>query len=203
MPFQRVPYAVEVNWIWDYLGKPLQNSPNFQTTAVGYTVAAKQALASAVDSWVHTQMKPLVADDITYLRTEVRGLNTEFDTVEIDFDNAGPGFRVGAMNPLNVALSIKLGSGLTGRSARGRMFTFGSNEGDLNVANRQTFGVTYRNAWVLAIQTLFTAAAAMGWTPVVVSRFHEGVKRPEAITFAITQVVLADINVDSQRQRLL
>lgn len=203
MPFQRVPDSAAVDILWSYLGKTYENAPTFRKNGGLYTEEDLLTLAGVVDSWVDATLKPLTNIAFTYLRTEVRGLDSEFDYLKIDDTSTGLGTATGTVIPPNATFCLKLSSAFTGRSARGRWYTIGNSDAQLNSGDKLTFNVTYRSAIVAALGTLKDNAALMGWSWIIASRFHNGVKRSEAITFTVQNITYVNTDVDSQRRRLI
>lgn len=103
-------------------------------------------------------------------------------------------------NPNNATIALKRTSGLSGRSARGRIYWMGLAEGHTDGTNFVT--TSSANNMVSWLENLDLAVAAEGVTPVIVSRFTEGAPRVEGITFPITDWSYSDTRVDTQRGRL-
>jgi len=203
MAFQRVPQSAAVDILYLYGVKTIQNSPTFRYAPGGYTETNLTVLADLVDTWVHTSYKALFSNAVTYLRTEVRGLDQEFDFLKIDNTNTGIGSIPAQPLPLNATFCIKLPSQFTGRSARGRWFTVGNTDSQLNTGDKLTFNVTYRTAIITSLIALKAVAALQGWTWVIASRYHNGAKRVEAVTFDVQVPIYVNSDVDSQRGRLI
>jgi len=202
MPFQRVPFCAEADIIMTYQARILQNTPVFKWTAGLYTLANLQTLADVVGLWAHNSYKPLMDVDMVYASTEVHGLNAENDQVAISILNAGPGTAPGDMLPVNCTQCIKLSTGFTGRTARGRWFVIGMTDGHLNVANKDTTTTAFRTAWIVALDALRVNTLAAGWQWVIASRYHNGAKRTEATTLPVIFESFVNTEVDSQRGRL-
>jgi len=202
MAFQRVPFCAEADILWVYQARILQNTPVFKWTAGLYTLANLQTLADTIGTWVNTYHKPLADVDLVFASTEAHGLNDENDLVAISLVGAGGGTAVGDMLPVNCTQCIKLSTGFTGRSARGRWFVLGMNDSHLNAANKDTTTTTFRTAWITALDALRTATLATGWQWVVASRYHLGAKRAEATTRPVIFESFVNTEVDSQRGRL-
>jgi len=202
MPFQRVPYTAEAALIFTYQGKIMQNRMNFEIITPPYDATYLGNLATAVDLWCETDYQPLISSDWSYLRTEVRGLDSEFDLVVVDDTSAGAGESVNSAYPANVCKAFTLRSGLTGRSARGRWFSMGLSAAFTLNTNRNTITTTYRDSMIAALEALIADAFVAGWVAVITSRYHDGEKRDEGLNFAIAEVGVSDLTTDSQRNRL-
>jgi hypothetical protein len=103
--------------------------------------------------------------------------------------------------PLNVTLAIKRISGLTGRSARGRIFWSVIPISGMQL-DRNYVTQAWRDDAVAACNGLSVLGIGAGWLPVIVSRFSGGAKRPTGVTFPLTAYTTTDLRVDSQRNRL-
>ncbi len=200
MAFQAVPDTAEITVIYT---QNLENITNtmYAKLVGGYDLAGLNALASAVDVAVAANWLPLQTVDAVYQRVEVRGLSVENDIATENNDSTAAGGDVNEGLPNNVTLSVKKTSGLTGRSARGRLYFMGIPSNDLS---------TNENQWAAAVVTAITAAvdairiaiSATAWSPVLVSRFTNGLPRPFGVVFNWTGSVAVNINVDTQRGRL-
>lgn len=203
MPFQSVPATASAEVVWQYNTTPVENTFYFRATTGSYTQGSLQTLADVVDTWVGVSMKPLVGAALTYLRTEVRGLQNENDFLVSDSTSTGAGTRAGTLQPLNASMSIKRTSINTGRSARGRIYTFGLVNTDLVTGDVLRLTTAYQTAWLSALSALTTNTILVAWTPVIVSRFHNGVKRTTGVTFDLFQWIAVNNDLDSRRDRLI
>jgi len=52
------------------------------------------------------------------------------------------------------------------------------------------------------LENLKAIVEALGWIWVIVSRYHNGVKRTEGLTLPVTSFSASDLTLDSQRRRL-
>lgn len=114
--------------------------------------------------------------------------------------------RVGTAggNPLpnNATLALKLDTGLRGRSNRGRAYHIGITDAALGTGE-QLVTSAYAGNIVAVYQALVTAIAAAGsFQLCVLSRKTGGAFRANGIGTPVTNVVLADPFIDSQRRRL-
>ena len=200
MAFQSVPESAEVAVNYTQNGEPLQNTFHGRLPG-GYGTTELEALASAVDAAVGIHFLPIFPTSCLYVKTEVRGLEFENDQVVENVDSAGPGQVVVTEAPNNVSFAVKKLSGLTGRSARGRIFwpSFPNTafESDTNFLTN-----AHRLAIVGAVDNVRIAIVGAGWNPVIVSRFSNGAKRPTGVTFPWTVVSTTDDRIDTMRKRL-
>jgi hypothetical protein len=202
MTFQRVPNTAQLEVIWNNGLNIVENTHYFRKTVPPYGLSDLSALASAANTWAGNTMKPLCVATYTYLRCEVRGLNAENDSVVTNGGATGVGTRTGSAMAPHTALSIARKSVFTGRTARGRIYTFGMNGTDVTGADKGELTAGYIASWVTALAGLSAAAGAIGWTYVTVSRFNLGVKRAEAVTFDVANFIAVNVRVDTRRDRL-
>ena len=200
MAFQKVVDTVAITVVW------LQNVESLTTIfhaelPGGYTQVQVEGLADAVDVLIDAEMLPIMSVDASYVRTEVRGLAEENDKFAENNDRAGPGLDTGAGLPNNVTLSVKKGSGLTGRSARGRWYVVGLSRDKL-AANENQFTTSSVAGTVAAVEAVRAGIETAGWDPVIVSRFTAGAERSEGKTFPWLSTSAVNENVDTQRRRL-
>lgn len=200
MAFQAVPETAEVTVVYRQNLENITNS--FHARLVGgYVLADLVVLAAAVDVAIAANWLPIQTLDALYQRVEVRGLAVENDLFAENSDSSGAGADVIEGLPNNVTLSVKKTSGLTGRSARGRLYFMGIPSNDLSTNENQWAAATV-TAVEAAIEAVRVAITVTAWTPVIVSRFTGGLLRSVGVTFNWTGSVAVNINVDSQRGRL-
>lgn len=200
MPFQRVPNTAELTIVGSMAGQLIINT-YYAQYADPYDLTDLTALASVGDAWWSSDMQALVSDQYTYLRSHVQGLNAEIDFEAEDSTHTGDvGTADGLSCPNNVTLSIKRSSANTGRSARGRVFWPALVEGYLiDTAHINPVSAT---PIVTSLMNLHDAINDVGRTEVIVSRFHNGAKRAEAVTFDVVEYIVVDYALDSMRRRL-
>lgn len=202
MAFQAVPDAAEV--IVNFLA----NTKEMVSTMAarkpgGYTLADLVVLAVAVDLAISTNWLPVMSQDVNYVSTTVRGLAFENDQETTVDTGAGTGGVLANAMPGNVTVSVKKGSGLTGRSARGRLYFIGMVAADLQ-ANENLLTVVASDAIEAAVEAARVAITATVWTAAIVSRFTAGLPRtPTGTTFEWTETDVVNLSVDSQRRRLI
>jgi len=92
------------------------------------------------------------------------------------------GLEASPVLPVQDACVITLRTLVRGRSGRGRLFFSGFTEGGLSGGEWQ---ILIPPAMVQMCALIDAAMVAQGWTYVLVSRWHEGVKRNPAITIPI------------------
>lgn len=198
MPFQPIPNVASVEIRYDMPDAVRAENRIFFLQPAGYTLATVQALAQIVDNWVGTLWVGNMPTAVSYRETFVRGHTMEEDVQAVNNDGAGPGLINSPILPNEVSFAIKFETGLTGRSARGRMYVVGLTEQDVT---GNLISVTRANQMVDNINTLFATAQASNWIPVVVQRVNNGVVLPAGIPRPIVEVGFTDLIVDSQRGR--
>lgn len=201
MAFQSVPETCQIFTAFNSNGERWGNT-HYASKVGGYDEAALQAVADAVDEWVGTELLPNMSADTNYLGTVVRGLENEEDFEVTSVVNIGVGGQTGATLPNNVAFVAKRLSGLTGRSARGRVYLGGMRSGNLTAADQNQFGAATIITFLNALGTLATYLTGEDWIEVIVSRFTSGLKRAFGVTHAVTEWSYTDAQVDTQRGRL-
>lgn len=201
MAFQAVPDTAEI--VIEYIGNGTTLNNVLHATLVGgYTLADLTALGVAVDAAIAANWLPIQAVAFGYQKTTIRGLALENDQEVINNTNAGLGLSANAPPPSNATLSIKKASTQTGRSARGRLYWIGMTVNQLQT-NENLFSFAAVTAITAAVEAMRVAITATAWTPVIVSRFTGGVKRPFGVTFFWANTIAVNDTVDSQRRRLL
>ncbi len=202
MAFQSVPETAQINIIYTYNSVTCENVLYGRKTG-GYSVGDLAALAAQIDTQINSSWLPLQPAEAVYLRTEVRGLENENDLVVENNTNTGPGTDLTDPVPNNVTFAIRKSSGLTGRSARGRLYWIGIPRDKLTSPDENNLLSTYVTALVDAVDDQRVGINAVtGWAAVLVSRFQGGAKRAEGVTFPWLSTGAIDARVDTQRGRL-
>lgn len=202
MAFQPVidTVAIEVNYTQG--GEPLQN--NFYAKLPGgYTLSDLNDLAAQIGATINAFFLPLQVIEAFFARVVVRGLAVPNDLIATNIAFAGAGANTNGALPNNVTLSVKKESGLTGRSARGRIYWIGIGKDNLQTADENILNTGYVTSVVTAVDKVRIDIAAVGlWEPVLVSRFADGLARDPTITFPWNSTTNVDIIVDTQRGRM-
>jgi len=201
MPFQPAPNCVSIAIHGTNNGKQIANvlHAHFPSYPVQSDV---DFVTNAVATAVIGNYEPLMSDNL--LLTDIVGTGLTFvnDFQTVVSAGVSPGSAGGSPLPANNSLVATLRSALTGRSARGRIYTFPT--GTSNVAS--TGGDLYTTGYATAVQTFWqsinTAINVGGWQQVILSRFTGGVARLAAVGFAVTTVEVRNDTADSQRRRL-
>lgn len=202
MVFQPLPDTAEI--VIKYLGYG-SNMYNVLAAhkAGGYDLADIESLAAAVDALVAADWLEIQTEDVSYVSTTVRGLSAENDLEATDATSAGSGEVIDLGLSGNVTFAVKKVSGFTGRSARGRLYWIGMTRAQLQ-SNKNRVDSASVTAIVAACELMRGGIVTEGWTPVIVSRWSQGVLRtPTGEVFPWNSSVAVDDEVDSQRGRLL
>jgi hypothetical protein len=198
MPFQRVPNCVEIVIVGVMSGQEIVNT--HYATMEGYALADVQNLADDVDGWVNAYWRPIMPQNYSYARTDVRGLNAAVDLQASSIGHAGPGAIASDCKANNIALSVKRSSGLTGRASRGRIYV--PVPDDVVTTESNTVSTEFETALITALNALSTAVEGVGFLPVIVHRVGAGVPLAEAVVYTLVEWVVVDKVLDSMRRRL-
>jgi hypothetical protein len=136
----------------------------------------------------------------TFVSVTVRGLELENDTVVVSTAAAGLGAQASTPLPNNAAFVITKRSLQTGKSARGRFYWGGIPQNALGSVVTITQG--FADGLVEMLEALLALLQAINWVLVIVSRYSNGVKRTEGLTFQIASFEARNTLLDSQRGRL-
>ncbi len=202
MAFQKVVDTAAVDHIFTLNGVTVQNT-HYAKIPGGYNLAALQSVADSIDNIFVDTFQADMPTEVSYVRTDVRGLAVINDLIATQNAGAADGTNIGSALPNNVTFAIKKGSGLTGRSARGRIFWIGIPESELTNANENFLVSTYITSIVADIDLIRTRLDALaGWEAVLVSRFTLGALRSEGKTFPWVTTTNVDARIDTHRGRL-
>jgi len=200
MAFQSVPDVVQTVITFTSLASTMVNILNWAFSG-GYDQGEVDDLADAVDAAVDALWLPLISTSVTYLNTYAKGLESAVDLEATANAGTGNGAASGNAMTLQQSYVVKLGTGATGRSSRGRIYTMSSTFANMQTVRAVT--TTYSSNWVDAVADLFTAVtAASGGLPVVVSRFTAGAPRTTGVYRPVTDIIGTNLNVDTQRRRV-
>lgn len=199
MTYQIVPNCAEVSVIGTLDGQQCVNT-YFYEHAAGWGLGELQALASAIDSVVASNQLIICSANYEYLRTEARDLRSPVGFIATEDAGAGVGSKGGAPVPNNVAISVKRSSGLTGRSARGRVYFPVTTDGNMSAPN--VISDVFHDAVLGLLNSFDTIADSVDWTAVIVSRIGVGTSPVLAVVYTLAEWVIVNNVVDSMRRRL-
>lgn len=173
-----------------------------------------EALCEMIIEWWNDSLADELHSDMHLISVAARDMTVEDGAgVEIQAPPlSGGNLNTGGGMPGNVALAVKLISGLTGRNRRGRFFLGGLSEESVN-GNAVTDAL--RDQIVIDFGELRDLANGAGWQHVVAS-FYDGTelvplpngetrRRPIARDSAVITPIVqytADTNLDSMKRRL-
>ena len=180
-------------------GQYMINKHHFINTA-GWDEGSLNNLGTAIREWFANEMVPYVSNIVSLVEIEVVDL-TANSNLGITVQTGLPitGTDQGQALPFNVTLAVKKGTGLVGRSHRGRTYHIGLTEGMVNVN-------TISPAVATALQAAYDAlreplGIAIPVDMCVLSEVSGGVPRLEGICTPVTGIGI-DPTTDSQRRRL-
>lgn len=188
---------VTMTFLWD--GQYCINKHHFLNTA-GWDEGSLNNLGTAVKEWWDTELKALVVNTCSLVEIEVVDL-TEGSGLGITVQTGLPiaGTNAGPSAPNNVTLAIKKGTGLVGRSFRGRTYHIGLSEGSYTNNTVIPSDVTaLRDAYDALREPL---GAVIPVDMCVLSETSNGAPRAAGICTPVTGIGVDPV-LDSQRRRL-
>lgn len=200
MAFVATPNVVEVQWRGTFDSQLVMNRihVNVLTTP---TQATCQAVANACGPWWTTNVRAIVATNVSMREVYVKSLHVA-NAPDATFSSGFPssGTATGDSLPNNVSLAVSLRTGLTGRSARGRWYWYGFVESQID-ANTVSPGMV--STIDGAITNLLSTINGLGYQWVIVSYRSGGAPRVGGpVYFVVNNVTIVDSTVDSQKRRL-
>lgn len=204
MPFQRVPNTAEVRIVFNVVNEEHSNYYHAEQ-ATPYNQAGIDALAAGVDQNAGPAFAAIMSVNDAYLRTEVRGLDTEFDLFGSANTFTVAGSVVKNVLPPNLSFVIRKLSAFSGRSARGRVFICGIPDDSVQtvVDAQKNIKSANADAWSAVVDGVRIAIDNVGiWDPVIVSRWNDKAKRAEGVTFDWVITDYATLKLGTRRKRL-
>jgi hypothetical protein len=205
MPFVPVPDAAKAALIFHQYGQKLVNTLWFKKSG-GWSETDLNSLATALNSWVVTEMLPIQPPTVTYNGCEAVDMSAagqEGVSVPVTTGNTGGSGIAGL--PTNVTVAVKFLTGLTGRSNRGRNYYIGLNTTAVT-GDSLTTGL---DALILDIYNSLGSYLVDLAADHVVASLYSGVDssgRPIPRTTGVTHTVVTyamDTALDSMRRRLI
>lgn len=203
MPFVPFEDCVQVTIQGHVDGQLTVNDLAFRSSTGPRSLADVNALATAIESWYDGGMAGLLNEAWAGSLITAKGLtNPNGLIVEHDFSYSVGGVS-GEAAPNNCSMCVSFRTGLSGRSFRGRNYV-------PVLTNSQVTGNMIDSAWATSVVNeyaalVFPASVGVlpgGWEWVVLSRFAGNVERTTGVFTEITNVLVTDLVVDSQRRRL-
>lgn len=160
-----------------------------------------EEVATLVWDWWDASIAPMVSDAVDLVKVRARDMSAPNSWVYEYTDSTPVNGNVSAgILPGNATMTVKFGTGLAGRSKRGRNYVIGLTEDQVSGDN--VAGATV-SAYIAAYEGLQTLLVAEGMAHVVASRAN--CTDPETPCSGNTYTVInysSDGVVDSQRRRL-
>lgn len=198
MAFIPNPTGVEVRLIGDQNGVPVVNVMHVNVGATP-TEAICQGVAEVFMDWFSVHMANYLHSSYTLTKIVAKSLaNSSAPFYELIPTADNVGLNSGSAAAANAAMVASFGTGLTGRSFRGRMYLGALPQAF--VVDAQHVSSSIASDWVDSLTALVTALDTAGYTLSVFSKFVNGVARTVGI---LTEIVSIAVNtkVDSQRRR--
>lgn len=163
------------------------------------SVADLQTIGALFVDWWE-MLLPLVSNTVTLREISLID-QTSQNGIGILHNTGLPliGGEAGNAMPNGTSIAIKWGTGLTGRSFRGRTFHLGLVENQITTNSLVAGVATSIVAAYNALPDIFSETA---FTLVVASRYANGVPRVTGVTTPILNASLADLTVDRQWRRM-
>ena len=165
------------------------------------TESTLRDVADVFKLWWDTDMQTAVTAGTTLDAVEV--VDVSADDQEGIVDTTGlplNGTHIGANMPNNVTLCVKLATGLTGRSRRGRKYIVGIPDSVIEGPGQEVTPA-YRDAIKAIFESLLANLATAGFQWVVNSTVTGGIERLTGLNTPITDIAVDD-TLDSMRRRL-
>lgn len=213
MPTIPVPNCIMAELIFVQNSVRMQNVLHFTVPGVP-TIAQLTALRNVIVAWDRTT--PVVAGQLHLNRgsqnsfvgvkcTSLHNVNDIVDEYVLPISSVGNG---GTNHPTFTSLAVKLGSGLSGRAHRGRIYhcgltyTFGI-DGFITAANADLLKACYENLKAQALTAGFTLVVASKYLGVeIVNGHRRGIPRAQGITTPVTTIGV-ERGPDTNRHRKL
>lgn len=202
MAFQPAPACANVSMPYydvsdgSFVGENSLNFKRVDNTA--WTEPQLAQLLTDLADWWDEMMQPIFSIDVRQGPMVAKGLANAIDVYSVRA-TANDGTQTGDRAPANVTIAVAFKSGLTGRSANGRVYQCGMTETQIS-GNYVTspYAAALLDAW-----TALPDAVDPGIVQhVILSRWGEGVRREIAVPFPVLSYALTDTRVDTRRKRL-
>ena len=198
MAFQPTEDVVSAELRYTWQGQLVENRLHYFKT--GFVTADMGLLAQALYELWANSLSTVVSSEVLLREVYVTDLRTADGPVA----TYAPGTLVGGSNvnesvTNNTSIVISLRTAQRGRSRRGRIYHVGLTE---NMIADNRISTAARDSILAGWADFRETAATAGWTLVVLSRVVDGVPRPVASSATVTQMLITDDVVDSQRRRL-
>lgn len=200
MPFVPAANTLQAELRYNYGSSLAENVLYFQGSA-GVTVALATTLGNNLIGWWNTNFKARMPTQVVLREVYVTDLTTQTSfTVSVTTGLPSAGTALQDPLPFNCALCVSLRTANRGRSGRGRNYVLGLLETEVSA---NTVASTTVSPTLTAYNLLVGAGTfTPGLQLVIVSRFTNKLPRANALVQPVTNAVILDSVVDSQRRRL-
>lgn len=200
MPFIPVNNTLQAKLIMQSNNQDVINDLYF-VFAAAPLAADRALLATAMHTFWTNHYKLHTPDSVQLREIDIVDLSSSSaPTTQLIINPVEAGSLVGAICPLNTSLCISLRTALRGKNYRGRVYTPPQRQADEATAG--TWNTSLVSNLLTDFAWLLTAANTASGIWSVVSRFLNNSPRGSGVTTPITAVT-ADVNIDSQRRRLI
>lgn len=199
MAFIPVPNTASVEMIFTEDGQRIENRYHVRQAST-YDVVSLAILGAFFVDWWTDNLKSGCTNSVQLVMVVLRALDSE-TSPSIEYTTGLPlsGSAISsAALPNHVTVAVRWGTGLRGRSYRGRTYHIGLTEAD--VAGN-TLDATTTSQLITAYAALRDGISSLDAELVVVSRQHNNVPLTTGVATEIVSVSI-DRTVDSQRRRL-
>jgi hypothetical protein len=200
--FQAAPNIVQVEMVYTASEQVCENVFHVKTAAAP-TLLDLQTIGTTFDAYHLAHLVTSQTSEVFLQRIVMTDLGSisglRFDHV---MSPARQGTAAGNPQPNNVTLALKWGTGLRGRSNRGRTYLIGMSDSLIGSDGQEVTSTALGNLLSAWTPLPVAIAAAGAYTMVVLSRRNGGALRPTGVGIPITDCSAADPFIDSQRRRL-
>lgn len=199
MPFIPAVDCVEVvlNWVADD-GTQWKNVLNFADGLNDDSAARCQIIADAAAAAFSGTVRTRVNQYHTLVDVRVTNIGLQDGPWAVASVGVA-GSEVGNPLPSNVALCLTAYTNKRGRSFRGRIYHGGLSEASVSINNvLEVPAANIATAWNDALNAMLAIDCYYS----IVSRYANGAARQEAVVTTVSDVVVRDLRVDTQRRRL-
>lgn len=201
MPF--VPFSglvAKSALIFSCFGQEIVNTLWFERVdETEWSAPALGTLNAQLKTWWETEMAQSMPNDLSLVRITSKKMDSATSLYAELFVLDTTGQNAGTVAPLNVCLTVKFTSDLSGRSYHGRNYISA-----IVVTNLD--GNQIDAIWATAIVNGYAALGdylnAVDCQHVIASTETEGEERETGVTVPVRGYSVTDYNVDSQRRRL-
>lgn len=202
MAFQPCPGIAQLEMVYTASGQPCENVFHVMGLA-SYDEGILTTILEELSAWHAAHVVTSQSAEVFLQKLVGTDLGSETGA-RLDLPVSPPRQGTGSAAPLpnNVTLAIKWGTGLRGRSSRGRTYIIGLTEGALGSDAQEVTSAFAGNILAVYDHLLTDTFTTSGVQLCVLSRRHNNALRAAGVGIPITSTSLADPFIDSQRRRL-